>query len=517
MSESFPGLLRAEWTKLRSVSRWVATLLGAAVLTTGLGLLAASASRTDMNVHRNFVVGPDNGPVTDSFYFVHQPVTGDMTLTVRVASLIPPQVRDRVNVDGQGMTLLRDTDPFAGAAAGIMIKDGTRAGSSYAAVLLTGSHGVRMQSDFTDDVAGSASRGARWLRLQRTGDTITGYESADGTAWRKIGTATPKDLPAIAEIGFYVSSAPAIYVTRGGGSSSVGERPTNASATFESIGLDGASEWRGEQVGGSELPVKEAGPPPGGEPQSGTRTDDTGGFRPSEHLATGNGFSVTGTGQVGPKPPDDDMVEIALIGVVGGLMALICVGVLFATSEYRRGMIRVTFTATPRRGRVLAAKAVVLGVSAYIVSLAGVVAAFLLALPRLRDRGFAPPAFPQPSLMDGPVLRALLLSAGFMALVAVFGMGIGMVLRRSAFAITLTVVLVLLPVIIGMVLPGTTPRWLMYTTLAGGLATQRAKPPTVTLAEPWVMIGPGAGIAVVTAYAALALGLAWWRLRRADA
>jgi hypothetical protein len=192
MSESFPGLLRAEWTKLRSVNRWVATLLGAAVLTTGLSLLAASASKSDANVHQNFVVGPRADPVTDSFYFVHQPVTGNTTLTVRVASLVPPQVRKRVDMGGAGMTLLPDPSPFAGAAAGIIIKDGTRSGSSYAAVLLTGANGVRMQSDFAADVRGSTSRGTRWLRLVRTGGTITGYESADGVAWRTIGTATPK-------------------------------------------------------------------------------------------------------------------------------------------------------------------------------------------------------------------------------------------------------------------------------------------------------------------------------------
>jgi hypothetical protein len=496
--ESFPRLLLAEWTKLRSVRRWIITLLGAAVLTIGLSALVAAGSRNDMNKHPNFVLGPRADPVTDSFYFVHQPVTGDTTLTVRVASLTPPQQRERLTVAGTGMTLLRDPDPFAGAAAGIMIKDGVRSGSSYAAVMLTGAHGVRMQSDFVEDLTGSASRGTRWLRLVRAGNTITGYESADGTTWRKIGTATPKNLPATAEIGLYVSSAPSIYTSRGGGSSSVGERPTTASATFDGIVLNGASQWKGEQIGNVE--AVEKGGPGGG-----------------EHSQSGSGLAVTGTGQVGPKPPDDDIVEIALIGVIAGLMALICIGVLFATSEYRRGMIHTTFAATPRRGRVLAAKAIVLGASSYAVSLVGVFAAFVLALPTLREHGFAPPAFPQPSLTDGPVLRALLLSAGFMALVAVFSMGVGMLLRRSAIAITLTIVLVLLPVILGTVLPGTAPRWLMYTTLAGGLATQRAKPPTITLAEPWAMIGPWAGIGAVLAYAALALGLAWWRLRRTDA
>jgi ABC-type transport system involved in multi-copper enzyme maturation permease subunit len=491
-------LLLAEWTKLRSVGRWVITLLGAALLTVGLSVLAASGNRTDMNQHPNFVVGPNADPVADGFYFVHQPITGDTTLTVRVASLTPPQEPEQVNM-GQQMTLMHNPGPFAGATAGIVIKDGARSGSSYAAVMLTGTNGVRMQSDFTDDRAGSRSSGTRWLRLVRTGNTITGYESADGATWQKIGTATPKNLPATAEIGFYVSSAPSIYMTRGGGSSSVGERPTQASATFDDIVLDGASQWKGDQIGNVEREGKE------GQPRGG------------ELLSSGNGFTVTGSGKVGPQPPDDDVVEGALIGVIAGLMALICVGVLFATSEYRRGMIRTTFAATPRRGLVLTAKAVVLGVTCYAVSLVGVVAAYTLALPTMRKHGFAPPAFPRQSIMDGPVLRALLLTAGFMALVAVFGMGIGMLLRRSALAITLTIVLVLLPIILGTVLPGTSPRWLMYTTLAGGMATQRAKPPTITLAEPWAMIGPWAGIGVVVAYAALALGLAWWRLTRTDA
>ena len=40
---------------------------------------------------------------------------------------------------------------------------------------------------------------------------------------------------------------------------------------------------------------------------------------------------------------------------------------------------------------------------------------------------------------------------------------------------------------------------------------------TDTLAEPWALIGPGAGILVVLGYAALALALAWWQLRRRDA
>lgn len=515
--ESFAGLLLAEWTKLRSVTRWVITLLGAAALTVGLSYLGASSSRTDINKYAGFVTGPLGEPVSDTFYFVHQPVTGDTTLTVRVAA--PTLRQDRTERGDKGLTRLKDPGPFAQPAAGVMIKDGARRGSSYASLMLTATRGVHMQWDFDADRTGSASTGIRWLRLVRSGGTITGYESADGATWQKVATATPKNLPSTVEVGFYVSSPDEIYTKRGGGSSSVLARPTTASATFDSVQLGSvqpgsaaasaggsAAAWRGEQI--SPPAFADPGAPPGGKsgvPQGGRVTE------------RGGTFTVAGTGEVGPQPPDDDMVAIGLVGVIAGLMALIAVGVLYATSEYRRGMIRTTLTATPRRGRVLAAKAIVLGTTSFLVGLAATVGSFLLAIPALRKRGFTMPAFPEPSLMDGAVLRAILLTAAFMAGVAVVGLGIGILVRQSAAAITMTVLLVLLPLIVGMILPNNSPKWLMYTTLAGGMATQRAKPPTITLAEPWAMIGPWAGIAVVASWVAVALGLAWWQLRKRDA
>lgn len=504
--ESFPRLMLAEWTKLRSVSRWVITLVGAAVLTIGLSYLAASGNKWDPRGQVWFATGPHGDPVSDSFYFVHQSVTGDTTLTVRVASLAPEQDQrtpDR-GADDETLTKLDDPSPFAQPAAGIMIKDGTQRGSSYASVMLTMAHGVHMQWDFDADRKGSASTGTRWLRLVRSGNTITGYESADGAAWQKIAAATPENLPSTVEVGFYVSSPEDVYTTRGGGSSTIGKRLTRADATFDNVQLASAGPWKGETIGyvvpAEKVPAEKAGAPTGG-----------------RHSERGGTFTVNGMGKIGPNAPEDDMVETALIGVIAGLMALIAVGVLFATSEYRRRMIRTTFAATPRRGRVLAAKAVVLGATTFVVGLAGAVGSFVLAIPVLRKHHFVEPAFPKPSLMDGPVLRALLLTAAFMAGVAVVGLGIGVLLRHSAAAITITVVLVLLPLIVGMILPDSSPKWLMYTTLAGGMATQRAKPPTIGLAEPWALIGPWAGIGVVAAWVVLALGLAWWQLRKRDA
>ena len=72
-----------------------------------------------------------------------------------------------------------------------MIKAGTEPGASYAAIMATPDHGVRMQHDFLHDTAGrpgaALAESPRWLRLTRTGDTVTGAESADGRRWTEVG------------------------------------------------------------------------------------------------------------------------------------------------------------------------------------------------------------------------------------------------------------------------------------------------------------------------------------------
>jgi hypothetical protein len=495
--------LRGEWTKLRTVPRWVMTMLGAVVLTIGISALGAAGSGTDINEHRNFVVAPTGDPVTDEFGFVHRPVTGDTTITVHVGGLGASGGTDQRERAGGPDKRVAPT-PWTDNAAGVVMKDGTKSGTSYVSVLLTAENGVRMQSDFTQDVAGSSSTGSRWLRLTRNGGSVTGYESADGVTWRKIATMTPA-LPDTTEVGFIVSAAPRLFVQRGMGSSSLGAQEASANATFDHVTLAPASSgaWQAIQV---KMPVDA---PTNG--AKGTEPDRT---VMTERAGT---YTVHGSGKVGPQTADDDVVEASLIGVVAGLMALIAVGALFGTSEYRKGLIRTTFTATPGRGQVLAAKAIVLGSITFVVSLIAVVGAFLVAVPVLQDNGMGPPAFPDPSLTDGSVIRTLVLTALFMTAVTLFALATGMLLRRSAAAITLTIGLIVLPLIAGIVLPGTSPRWLMWSTLAGGMATLRAKPVTETLAEPWALIGPGAGITVVLIYASAGLGLAWWRLRLRDA
>src|SRR5258708_15934877 len=109
-----------------------------------------------------------------------------------------------------------------------------------------GRHGTRMQRNYTGDTPGLAGRvsGAspRWLRLTRAGDVITGYNSAGGTSWTKIGTITLPGLPPTVEAGLFVTSpsqsvAPNSGVTSASGT---GGAATAATATFDRASLHAA-------------------------------------------------------------------------------------------------------------------------------------------------------------------------------------------------------------------------------------------------------------------------------------
>ncbi len=89
----FGQLLRAEWTKLRTVRGWVIGMIIAALVTVGIALLdhsscgGPSPRRGPSQAWAARPVGPGGEAVTDSFYFVHQPLAGNGSITVRMTSL----------------------------------------------------------------------------------------------------------------------------------------------------------------------------------------------------------------------------------------------------------------------------------------------------------------------------------------------------------------------------------------------------------------------------------------------
>jgi ABC-type transport system involved in multi-copper enzyme maturation permease subunit len=475
--DGFAAILRAEWTKFRSVRSTVVCLGLVVVLTVLLSTLFSAVGSTDANDGPHYV---------DQFSFVHQPMTGDGSITARVQD---------------------QQDSQEWAKAGLIVKAGTGGGSTYAAVMVTPRHGVRMQATFTQDLSGSQDQAARWLRLTRTGSSITGFSSADGISWQRIGTITLDGLPRTAEVGLLVSSPPQVVAVKVPGGSSIRYMPTVGRASFDQVSLRPtapapAGRWEWVDVG-AQTDAKVLGP------------QAVGGFTPS-----GGTFAVTGAGDIsGYGIPGftgdafgDDIVVNSLLGVQIGLIAVIALGVIFAAAEYKTNLVWVTYTASPRRGRVLLAKAVVVGTAVFAAGLVASVAAFLLTQPGMHRNGFAPPAYPYRSLAEAPVLCAVVGTALVLAVMAVFSLGVGTLLRRSARALALLVGLVVVPQIVGSAVPWlNAQKWLDRITPVAGLAIQHTRSQFDTA------IGPWAGFAVLCAYAAVALVAAIVLVRRRDA
>jgi len=83
------ALLRSEWTKFRTVSGWVVGMVVAALLIVLIAVVtgASAVSRHGGGPVSAVPLGPGGEAVTDSFYFVHQPITGHGVLTASVTSL----------------------------------------------------------------------------------------------------------------------------------------------------------------------------------------------------------------------------------------------------------------------------------------------------------------------------------------------------------------------------------------------------------------------------------------------
>jgi regulation of enolase protein 1 (concanavalin A-like superfamily) len=343
MSElrGFPRLLRAEWTKFRTIRGWVIGMLVMVLATVLFGLLGPAGSSFECagpdgqacTAAQTPPTGPEGGAVNDHFYFVHQPLAANGEITARVTSFTGAYSLD-------GAVKHPGTQPWS--KAGIIIKDNTSPGSAYAAMMVTGANSVRMQFNYVHDIAGPP--GANWLRLTRSGDTITGYSSADGTRWTMVGRTDLPGLAPAARAGLFATSPEHSEVSRTFAGTDERSGPSQATGVFDHVSLPGP--WTGDAVGGHT---------PGA------------GFE--QH---GDQFTVTGSGDIAPMVASggrSKTVSDSLVGVFAGLIAVIVVAAMFITGEYRRGLIRTTLAASPRRGRVLAAKAIVIGAVTFVAGL----------------------------------------------------------------------------------------------------------------------------------------------------
>jgi ABC-type transport system involved in multi-copper enzyme maturation permease subunit len=495
------SVMWAEWVKLRTVRGWViALVLGAAAMFFFCYEVAAGPSTNGL---RTVVpAGPGGEGVADTYEFVHRTLTGDGTITAQITALTGVTSTSEANVQGS----LASGRPglAAWAKAGLLVTPSTRQGSRYAAVMATGGHGVHFQYDYTHDTAGPRAAvtkaTSRWVRLTRSGDTITGYTSADGHRWTKVGSTRLPGLSTAVQVGMFVTS-PAVFRTSSAS-------PTLATATFGHITINGspaaARSWFGEDIGTA-------------------RTSFYPTLAPGSYHHADSSLILSGSGDIAPAVVEGlagthTASSSLSFGLIVGLLVVIVVASMFVTSEYRRGLIRTTFTATPARGRVLVAKGLVLGALAFVLSVMVMAVAVPLGQHLLRSHGDY--VYHASTLTQARIIVGASALVGIAAIVVT---ALSAIVRRPAAAITAGVSVFLLPFIVATAAGGGIADWLLRTTPAAGLSMLQALTPyhqvsyAYTLGNGYYPLSPLAGFAVLCGYALLALAAATMLLNRRDA
>jgi hypothetical protein len=487
----FTAVIRQEWTGFRSRGRLIA-MTAATLVTVLLGVAFAILIGTRSYCSEGPIevpcpkdpVGPQEQAVNDTFYFAHQPLGETGSITVRMTSMTgiityPPPDHDEI-VPG--------LVPWA--KAGIIIKDGTTQGSQYAALMATGSHGVRMQHDYNYDIAGRpggvSEQSPRWLRLTRSGSTITGEESAEGTQWTNVGTVDLPGLPQTVQVGLFAASPGDLTLkTVALGGSLPESRFTQTTAVFDNISAP-TGEWTHSSVG-------EMG-----------HTDWEKYHRAPGVVESNGTVTVTGTGDIGPMGAGSGhSIEESLMGVVISLIIVLVVAVRWG---------REPFTS-----RTLAAKAIVIGMFTFLTGLVAVGIVTLLGPEIMRANDL--------SVISVSAVTHLLVVLGVaasLAVAAVFALALGALVRRTWVAILLGISTVVLPYLLGALplLPDEVSDWLLRVTPAASFAVKQTieEFPQV-LAHYAPSAGyfplPGwAGFAVLCIYTAALLALASRRASR---
>ena len=198
------------------------------------------------------------------------------------------------------------------------------------------------------------------------------------------------------------------------------------------------------------------------------------------------------------------VLQASTFGVYFGQLVMAVLGVLVISGEYGTGMIRSTLTAVPKRIPALAAKAVVLFVSSFVVGAIAIFASYLVAAPILATQDIA-------ATVDGAFVGNLLLASLYLALTSVFALGVGTVLRSSAGGIAAALgVVLLLPIIVSAIAGFSGAQWAMdvspylFSNAGSGMYTGGSL-------EQWHFT------LIVAAWTALSLGAGALLLKRRDA
>jgi hypothetical protein len=164
-------------------------------LTTNIGTVSQTGSVSHSNgVYTVTGAGSDIWGTSDNFRFVYQTLSGDGEIKARVSSATGPSTWSKI---------------------GVMIRESLNANSANAMMLITPttSNGFSFQLRASTGASSSQTLGGplnaapnNWVRLVRSGNTLTGYKSADGVTWTQVGTSVTITMASNIYIGLAVTA-----------------------------------------------------------------------------------------------------------------------------------------------------------------------------------------------------------------------------------------------------------------------------------------------------------------------
>ncbi|MBA3684569.1 MAG: right-handed parallel beta-helix repeat-containing protein [Planctomycetes bacterium] len=153
------------------------------------GVAVVGSSRADAGIFTIAGSGADIWGQADEFQYAWRRLDGDGQIVARVISVTA-------------------TDPWA--KAGVMIREVGDASARHAFMAVTPGNGVSFQRRTvaggpSDHTQGPAVGAPTWLRLERIGDTVAGYQSSNGSTWQQVGSVSIP-MGAVLRIGLAVTS-----------------------------------------------------------------------------------------------------------------------------------------------------------------------------------------------------------------------------------------------------------------------------------------------------------------------
>lgn len=207
---------------------------------------------------------------------------------------------------------------------------------------------------------------------------------------------------------------------------------------------------------------------------------------------------------------NDVLSPMVILGqIIAGIL-----GVMSSGAEYASGSMQTTVLASPRRLRILWAKVIVVFAAVTVTSLLTAIVSWAVSFAFYAPHGLE-------AALDAPgVLLAIIGSGVYLGCCAMFGVGIGMLVRSTTAGAVLVFVVTLLGPILTSVLPYGLFSRVVRAMLLGnaGDAMARVHDMPAPFLDIWGgHISPGAGWMIAAAWVVVALTLGAVALKKRDA